>query len=91
MQVPAAECDVNVISWNRLVGYMLASGADDGGLRVWDLRAFKEGGFVSQLNTHRCGAGVVAVLARVKLTEECTVQACTGLYMCANAAVRGRG
>jgi hypothetical protein len=34
---------------------MLASGADDGGLRVWDLRAFKEGGFVSQFNTHRCG------------------------------------
>jgi ribosome assembly protein RRB1 len=56
VQVPAADCDVNVISWNRLVGYMLASGADDGGLRVWDLRAFKEEGFVSQFNTHRCAA-----------------------------------
>jgi ribosome assembly protein RRB1 len=55
LQVAAADCDVNVISWNRLVGYMLASGADDGGLRVWDLRAFKEGGFVSQFNTHRWG------------------------------------
>ncbi|KAF6264703.1 WD40-repeat-containing domain protein [Scenedesmus sp. NREL 46B-D3] len=53
LQVPAADCDVNVISWNRLVGYMLASGADDGGLRVWDLRAFREGGFVSQFNFHR--------------------------------------
>ncbi|KAF8065712.1 grwd1 [Scenedesmus sp. PABB004] len=53
LQVPAAECDVNVLSWNRLVTYMLASGADDGGLRVWDLRSFKAGGHVSQFNFHR--------------------------------------
>eukprot|EP00878_Enallax_costatus_P033373 GHUV01036797.1.p1 GENE.GHUV01036797.1~~GHUV01036797.1.p1 ORF type:complete len:463 (+),score=125.34 GHUV01036797.1:104-1492(+) len=53
LQVPAADCDVNVISWNRLVSYMLASGADDGGMRVWDLRNFKEGGFISQFNFHR--------------------------------------
>eukprot|EP00879_Flechtneria_rotunda_P014031 GHRR01014658.1.p1 GENE.GHRR01014658.1~~GHRR01014658.1.p1 ORF type:complete len:366 (+),score=106.34 GHRR01014658.1:218-1315(+) len=53
LQVLAAGCDVNVISWNRLVAYMLASGADDGGLRVWDLRSFKEGGFVSQFNFHK--------------------------------------
>lgn len=26
----AHSCDVNVISWNRLVAYMLCSGADDG-------------------------------------------------------------
>jgi hypothetical protein len=32
---------------------MLASGADDGGLRVWDLRSFKDGAFVSQFNFHR--------------------------------------
>lgn len=53
LQVAAADCDVNVISWNRLVSYMLASGADDGGLRVWDLRTFKEGAFVSQFNYHK--------------------------------------
>lgn len=53
IQVSAADCDVNVISWNVLVSYMLASGADDGGLRVWDLRAFKEGGFVTHFNFHK--------------------------------------
>lgn len=53
LQVPASDTDVNVISWNRLVGYMLASGDDAGALRVWDLRAFKEGGFVSQFNFHK--------------------------------------
>ena len=29
-QVPASDTDVNVISWNRLVGYMLASGVQVG-------------------------------------------------------------
>jgi WD40 repeat protein len=36
----AHDSDVNVISWNRLVAYMLASGSDDGGLKIWDLRSF---------------------------------------------------
>ncbi len=36
----AHDADVNVISWNGGVSYMLASGADDGGLRIWDLRTF---------------------------------------------------
>ncbi len=40
--VAAHDTDVNVISWNRLVTYMLASGADDGTLRIWDLRAFSQ-------------------------------------------------
>jgi WD40 repeat protein len=30
-----------------------ASGDDSGCLRVWDLRTFKEGGFVSQFNFHK--------------------------------------
>jgi ribosome assembly protein RRB1 len=32
--------DVNVASWNRLVSNLLATGADDGTLAVWDLRHF---------------------------------------------------
>ena len=32
--------DVNVLSWNRLVSNLLATGADDGTLSVWDLRQF---------------------------------------------------
>jgi ribosome assembly protein RRB1 len=32
--------DVNVLSWNRLVTNLLATGGDDGTLAVWDLRQF---------------------------------------------------
>lgn len=48
------ESDVNVISWNRNVSYLLASGADDGSFKTWDLRNFtdmKAGGFESTLST----------------------------------------
>lgn len=31
--------DVNVIAWNSLVSYLLASGSDDCSFKVWDLRA----------------------------------------------------
>jgi ribosome assembly protein RRB1 len=33
---------VNVISWNRGAQYLLASGGDEGALKVWDLRNLKE-------------------------------------------------
>lgn len=36
--IKAHECDVNVISWNGLTTNLLASGADDGAIKVWDLR-----------------------------------------------------
>ncbi|ORY91522.1 WD40-repeat-containing domain protein [Leucosporidium creatinivorum] len=37
----AHDSDVNVISWNLKTNYLLASGGDEGGIKVWDLRNFK--------------------------------------------------
>jgi WD40 repeat protein len=42
VSVEAHDEDVNVISWNKGVDYLLLSGGDEGGLKVWDLRMFKE-------------------------------------------------
>ncbi|CAR25813.1 hypothetical protein ZYGR_0A03840 [Zygosaccharomyces rouxii] len=36
----ASNTDVNVISWNEKLGYLLASGDDNGSWGVWDLRQF---------------------------------------------------
>lgn len=41
--VNAHEADVNVISWNCSTTYMMASGGDDGSLKVWDLRQLSSG------------------------------------------------
>lgn len=38
IHIKAHDCDVNVISWNTLTTNLLASGADDGAIKVWDLR-----------------------------------------------------
>lgn len=59
LSVAAHDSDVNVISWNHATAYMLASGGDDGCLRVWDLRNFKDGAAVANFAYHRW-AGVVA-------------------------------
>ncbi|GKD72542.1 glutamate-rich WD repeat-containing protein 1, partial [Tanacetum coccineum] len=40
--INAHDADVNVISWNRLVSCMLASGSDDGAFSIRDLRMLKE-------------------------------------------------
>ena len=37
------DVDCNVTSWNRRANHMLATGADDGTLRIWDLRNFGAG------------------------------------------------
>ena len=36
----ASDCDVNVISWNNSeqTRFLLASGDDEGEIRIWDLR-----------------------------------------------------
>ena len=41
VSVEAHKEDVNVISWNKGAEYLLLSGGDEGGLKVWDLRMFK--------------------------------------------------
>ncbi|KAF8755886.1 Glutamate-rich WD [Rhizoctonia solani] len=38
----AHESDVNVMSWNRGTSYLLATGGDEGGIKIWDLRNLKE-------------------------------------------------
>ena len=37
----AHDSDVNVLSWNNGTNYLLASGGDEGAIKVWDLRSFK--------------------------------------------------
>ncbi len=37
LQVKASSTDINMLSWNRVVHYLLASGANDGALCIWDL------------------------------------------------------
>ena len=72
LTVRAAACDVNVIAWNALASFMLASGADDGGFRVWDLRTFgadaaaNERGFVANFTYHRralAPAGIPSIVS----------------------------
>ena len=54
VSVDAHEEDVNVISWNKNVEYLLLSGGDEGGLKVWDLRMFKDSPTpVAQFNWHK--------------------------------------
>lgn len=53
LKVHAHEADVNVVSWNRSTSYMLASGGDDGTLRIWDLRNFTSSEFVAHFKHHR--------------------------------------
>lgn len=36
--IKAHDCDVNVISWNTITKNLIASGGDDGSIKVWDLR-----------------------------------------------------
>jgi ribosome assembly protein RRB1 len=45
--------DINVIGWNRLVNYLVVSGADDGTFRVWDLRSIRGGEPVARFDWHK--------------------------------------
>lgn len=44
---------VRAISWNPLVGFLLASGSDDGGFKIWDLRKFEKESPVAHFQFHR--------------------------------------
>lgn len=53
------QADVNVIAWNALTPHTLASGGDEGRLRVWDLRSFAQP--VADFDHHKCGFTVSAI------------------------------
>lgn len=40
LSIKASNTDVNVISWSEKLGYLLASGDDNGSWGIWDLRQF---------------------------------------------------
>lgn len=50
IEIAAHEKDVNVLSWNALTTFMLASGADDNHMKVWDLRALDN--HIASFNYH---------------------------------------
>uniref|UniRef100_A0A7S4P5V3 Histone-binding protein RBBP4-like N-terminal domain-containing protein n=1 Tax=Guillardia theta TaxID=55529 RepID=A0A7S4P5V3_GUITH len=52
LSVKASDCDINVITWNHKVPYLLASGDDKGNFRVWDLRNFQNGQPVANFDWH---------------------------------------
>ena len=53
LTVQASDTDLNVISWNSMTSYILASGDDKGILRVWDLRNFSSGSHVANFDYHK--------------------------------------
>lgn len=46
--------DVNVISWNKVAStsYLLVSGGDEGGIKVWDLRSWNKCVYFLMLHSH---------------------------------------
>lgn len=48
ISVKASNTDINVLSWNHKIGYLLASGDDSGSWGVWDLRNFSPSNESSQ-------------------------------------------
>ncbi|WVZ58867.1 hypothetical protein U9M48_009093 [Paspalum notatum var. saurae] len=51
--VKAHNSDVNVISWNRLASFIIASGCDDGSFSVRDLRLIKEDSLIAHFEYHK--------------------------------------
>lgn len=53
LSVTGSDTDLNVLSWNKMTSYILASGDEKGILRVWDLRNFADGGHVANFDYHK--------------------------------------
>lgn len=51
--VKAHEADINVISWNAKVSYLMISGCDDGSFKIWDLRNFKPNTAAAHFRFHK--------------------------------------
>jgi ribosome assembly protein RRB1 len=41
IKMQASQVDVNVLSWNKSVSYLMVTGDDNGTSKIWDLRQFK--------------------------------------------------
>lgn len=92
LSLKAHEEDVNVITWNRNVTYLLASGSDDGSFKIWDLRAFGSGEPVAQFRWHkvRCGGFMVGA-ALCLLLLGYVVQVSGSLLLCGMEGTSDRG
>ena len=55
ISVKAHEADINVISWNSKVSYLMISGCDDGSFKIWDLRNIKQYGLLKFYFLKYCG------------------------------------
>ncbi|CAD8210558.1 unnamed protein product [Paramecium octaurelia] len=49
--VKAHNCDVNVISWNQVSATLVATGADDGCFKIWDLK-YPKNDAISEIQFH---------------------------------------
>jgi WD40 repeat protein len=72
LTVPEAHSrDINVIHWNRREKHLLASGGDDGIIKIWDLRMFKVGQCL-----RRVGGMGVMVMHVISETESLLPHTC---------------
>jgi ribosome assembly protein RRB1 len=53
ISVNAHDDDINVLSWNHNVNYLLATGCDDGSFKVWDLRIIRQAQPLANFRFHR--------------------------------------
>ena len=80
--VKVHDVDVNVMSWNSLVPFLLVTGADDGSFKVWDFRSFK---------AYVASADSKGGLSHVHMHQQCrgTCHACT--VTCVSLCANGQG